>query len=189
MCQIQNRKEETIMATKKPIWILIEMVVIVFWLLGSVKQAVAETKEFRIVSQFSKLDIMPVGDAEGHIFYNAELRGLSFEDGEVAVYVSWGQGELTKGIGPYDGYVKHIHQDGSTIVYKVQATMKVAPDGKTSLHEGGKGEITMGTGRFEGIKGSISYTGKRLTAISPGLKETRGDTIIEGTMTYTLPSK
>jgi hypothetical protein len=61
------------MATKKSIWILIGMVVIMAWLLGSVTQAVAETKEFRIVCQLSKMEIMPVGDVEGHIFYIAEL--------------------------------------------------------------------------------------------------------------------
>jgi hypothetical protein len=177
------------MATKKSIWILIGMVVIMAWLLGSVTQAVAETKEFRIVCQFSKMEIMPVGDVEGHIFYIVEARGLAFVDGEVAVYVAWGQGEGIKGIGPAYGYAKYIYQDGSTIVFKSQHTVRVAPDGKNSLFEDGKGEITMGTGRFEGIKGSISYTGKRFTAISPGLKETRGDMIFEGTMTYTLPSK
>ena len=177
------------MATRKCTWILIGMVVIMTWLLGSVIQAGAETKEIRIVSQFSRMDILPVGVVEGHIFYTAEVRGLVLVDGEVAVYVGWAKGEILKGIGPYDGYVKHIHQDGSTIVYKFQADVKIAPDGKTSLHEDCKGEITMGTGRFEGIKGSVSYSGKRLTAISPGLKETRGDMIFEGTMTYTLPSK
>ena len=177
------------MATKKSIWILIGMVVIMAWLLGSVIQAVAETKEVRTVCQFSKLEIMPVGDVEGHIFYIAETRGLAFVDGEVAVYVGWAKGETIKGIGPYDGYTKYTYEDGSTIVYKGQAAVRVAPDGKTSLHEDGRGEITMGTGRFEGIKGSVSYTGKRFTAISPGLKETRGDMVFEGTMTYTLPSK
>jgi hypothetical protein len=177
------------MAKKKSIWILIGMVVIMAWLLGSVIQAVAETKEVRTVFQFSKLEFMPVGDVEGHIFYIAEVRGLAFVDGEVAVYVGWAQGEGIKGIGPVYGYSKYIYQDGSTIVIKVQATVRVAPDGKTSLHEDGKGEITMGTGRFEGIKGSISYTGKRFTAISPGLKETRGDMIFEEIWTYTLPCK
>ncbi len=177
------------MNTKKSIIISISILVIMAWLLGSVTQAVAETKKYRSVAQFSKAEYMPVGDVEGHILAIFEWRGLVFVDGEVGVCVGWTQVDLIKGVGPAQGYYKVTYEDGSTTVTKYQFAAKIASDGKTGLYENGKGEFIMGTGRFAGIKGTDSYTGKRIMPISPGLKEARGDFIIDGTMTYTLPSK
>jgi len=177
------------MNTKKSIIISISILVITAWLLGSVTQSVAETMKFRIVGQFSRAEYMPVGDVEGHILAIFEFRGLGFADGEVAVISGCAYGDFIKGVGPVHNYVKWIYEDGSTTVSKNQFTSKIAPDGKIALYEDGKGEYTMGTGRFAGIKGSVSFKGKRITPISPGLKESRGDFFTEGTMTYTLPSK
>ena len=177
------------MITKKFIWIFIGILVIMAWLLGSVTQTLAETKKYRLVAQFSKVEFMPVGDVEGHFLGVLEFRGLVFVDGEVGVCVGWTQVDLIKGIGPAQGYYKVTYEDGSTTTTKHHFTAKIAPDGKTGLYEDGKGEFMMGTGRFAGIKGTDSYTGKRFLPISAGLKEARGDFICEGTMTYTLPSK
>jgi hypothetical protein len=170
-------------------WILILILVIAAWLLGSVTQARAETKKYRSVAQFSKAEYMPIGDIEGHIFAMFEFRGVVFIDGEVAVFTGWAFGDFIKGVGPVQNYYKLVYEDGSTQVLKSKFTSKIAPDGKTGVYEDGKGEFIMGTGRFVGIKGTDSYIGKRIVPISPGLKEARGDFIIEGTQTYTLPSK
>jgi len=171
-------------------WILILILIIAAWLLGSVTQAVAETKKYRSVAQFSKAEYMPIGDIEGHIFAMFEFRGLVFIDGEVAVFTGWAQGDFIKGVGLVQNYYKLVYEDGSTQVLKSKFINKyTAPDGKTGVYEDGKGEFIMGTGRFVGIKGTDSYTGKRIMPISPGLKEARGDFIIEGTQTYTLPPK
>jgi hypothetical protein len=170
-------------------WILILILIIAAWLLGSVTQAVAETKKYRSVAQFSKAEYMPIGDIEGHIFAMFEFRGLVFIDGEVAVFTGWAQGDFIKGVGLVQNYYKLVFEDGSTQVLKSKFTSKLAPDGKTGVYEDGKGEFIMGTGRFAGIKGTDSYTGKRIMPISPGLKEARGDFIIDGIQTYTLPPK
>ena len=177
------------MNTKKSIIISISILVITAWLLGSVTQSVAETKKYRSVGQFSKAEYMPIGDVEGHFFAMFEFRGLVFIDGEVAVLTGWAFGDFIKGVGPVLNYYKLVYEDGSTQVLKSKFTSKIAPDGKTGLYEDGKGEFIMGTGRFAGIKGTDSYIGKRIMPISPGLKEARGDFVIEGTQTYTLPSK
>jgi hypothetical protein len=170
-------------------WILILILIIAAWLLGSFTEAVAETKKYRSVAQFSKAEYMPIGDIEGHIFAMFEFRGLVFIDGEVAVFTGWAQGDFIKGVGLVQNYYKLVYEDGSTQVLKSKFTSKIAPDGKTGLYEDGKGEFIMGTGRFAGIKGTDSYTGKRIMPISPGLKEARGDFIIEGIQTYTLLPK
>ena len=171
------------------IWSLIGILVIAGWLLGSVTQSSAETKNYRVVAQFSRVEMFPVGDVEGHFIAMFEFRGLAFIEGEVAVYSGVAYGDFTKGVGPVHNYVKMIYEDGSTTVSKNQFNARIAPDGKVALYEDGKGEFIMGTGRFAGIKGSTSFKGKRITPLSPGLKETRGDMFVDGTMTYTLPPK
>ncbi|HMK51462.1 MAG TPA: hypothetical protein VK551_03060 [Thermodesulfobacteriota bacterium] len=174
------------MNTKKSIMIFIGLLIIMAWLLGSVTQAVAETKKMRYVAYFPKAEFTPVGDVEGHYLGTFEFRGLAFVDGEVAIGSGIAYGDFMKGVGPVTSYVKYVFEDGSTMqtINKFKAT--IAPDGKTGLYEDGKGEFTMGTGRFAGIKGTLSWTGKRLAGFS---KETRGEFFTEGTMTYTLPPK
>ena len=176
------------MITKKFIWIFIGILVIMAWLLGSVSQAVAESKQFRNVGQFSKMEMIQAGDVEGHLLLIWEWRGLQFSDGEVAVLSGWGTCDIIKGNGPCEGYYLAKYEDGSTVVSRTKFITTTSPDGKSAAYEG-TGEYTGGTGRFAGIKGSLSMKAKRITPISPGLKETRGDVVADGTATYTLPSK
>ena len=177
------------MTTKKLTWVLFCILVFSAWVLGSGTQAFAETKQFRLVFQVSKADVLPVGDTAEHNLSQVEARGLMFVDGEVAVYTSWSQGDIIKGTGEVRGYAKEVYQDGSTTIRKTQFKTTIAPDGKSVLLEDGKSEFIMGTGRFDGIKGGLTFKGRAFTPISIGLKETRGDMVYEGTMTYTLPSK
>lgn len=48
----------------------------------------------------------------------------------------------------------------------------------------GKGEFIKGTGKYEGIKGNVSFTGGYVT---PFGKETKGDSVMNVTANYTLP--
>jgi len=48
----------------------------------------------------------------------------------------------------------------------------------------GKGEYIKGTGKYEGIKGNLSFDGYYVT---PYNKETQGDAVINVKGTYTLP--
>jgi len=68
---------------------------------------------------------------------------------------------------------------------KWQCNVSLPPGGKLPLIKG-EGKYTKGTGRFKGIKGTISFTGRYITPYS---KETKGDMYIEVTSTYTLPSQ
>jgi hypothetical protein len=174
------------MNTKKSIMIFIGLLVITAWLLGSFTEAVAETKKWRYVGYMPKAEFQPVGDVEGHSLGIFEFRGLAFVDGEVAIASGVAYGDFVKGVGPVTNYVKYVFEDGSTMDSTSRFKATIAPDMKTGLWEDGKGEFTKGTGRFAGIKGSLSWTGKRLTGFS---KETRGEHFCDGTMTYTLPSK
>ena len=68
---------------------------------------------------------------------------------------------------------------------KYKLTVEI-PAGKKLPTLKGKGEYIKGTGRFEGIKGTLSLNGYYVT---PYGKETKGDLVVNVTGTYTLPSK
>jgi hypothetical protein len=176
----KSKKEETTMPTKKLIWALFGIFVISAWVLGSAKQAMAETLNYKSYTYGTKQEILPIGDVEGHVLISNVRRGFFvFENGDVATSYQVVQTEQTKGGGPVLMYTTLTFPDGSTIIIKNQGTVG-----------GGSGvlrsEIIKGTGRFEGSKGT--YTSK--IKLIPPEKEEPGPKILgEGTINYTLPSK
>ena len=175
------------MVTKKSMWVLFGILVVSVWVLGSAIQAGAETFKVKISTYATQLDRLPVGDVEGHAYQTCLRRGLAFfENGDIATYTNWSVGDYTKGKGPVEGYTLFSFEDGSTIVYKLHGIWEPGPKG---LPLGkGDGEFTQGTGRFEGIKGNLTWTGKGYTGYSKE-KGLLADVLIEATATYTLPTK
>ena len=150
----------------------------------SVTQAGAATMKFRLVLFHTKVEIIKVEDVEGHIVGVYESTGLaSLETGEVAVFeVLGGTFDYTKGTGIHDGYTRLTFEDGSTIFIKGQGTTRPDPKGKGSLFEGGTGEIYQGSGRYAGIQGRASYTGRRVVPVGAGAQ-----LYLDYVLTYTLP--
>lgn len=180
------------MATRKmsiKIWGLIGILVIAAWLFGSVTQSLAETKtmNYRLSAYIVHFEVLPVGDVEGHIVSTFSRKGLAFLDtGEVATFTSWGTYDAIKGKGTFEYYSMLTFEDGSTTVAKGRGMGEPGPKGLTVYK--GTAEYTKGTGRFEGIKGSLSFTGRLLTPYSKE-KGTLGDAYFDFTSTYTLPPK
>jgi len=175
------------MATKKSIWVIIGFLVISAWVLGSFIQAGAETLKYKFSAYNTQIEFFQVGDMEGHIIRISLARGLAFfENGDVATYTNWATGDFIKGKGPIDGYAILTFEDGSTIVQKFKSIWEPGPRG-FSVGKG-TGEFTKGTGRYEGIKGSTTFSGKSYTLHSKE-KGTFGDFAMEVTATYTLPQK
>jgi hypothetical protein len=175
------------MATKKSIWILIGMIVITAWTLGSATQASAQTYtvKCRDTGQLAKVHIIEVGDVPGHILGVGEGAGvLSCDDGSVATTSVKSMSDYTKGSGKTHLYELATYEDGSTTWTKGEFTVNPNPDGKTARWEG-TFEYIKGTGRFEGIQGSGTFTGKRFAPV-PGMATQHFSDI---TGTYTLPSK
>jgi hypothetical protein len=153
-----------------------------------VTQAMAETKtvKSKTTSYITNVEFIPVFDVKGHIIGVFERRGVAiFETGEVAAYLSRATFDLTKRQGPVQGYSQLTYKDGSTAVFKWQCNLSLPPEWKLGFVKG-KGEYIKGTGRFKGIKGTVSFTGRFIT---PNSKETKGDLYVESTSTYTLPSQ
>ena len=167
-------------ATKGPV----EILCIVACLLMSASQAGAETEKTRTVYRLSKTEVLEVGDLTGHIIGVVEQKGLSFsENGEVGTYSGCATFDYINGSGKHEAYSITTYEDGSTIVTKSQGTTKASEDGKISVFEG-TFTYTGGTGRFKGIKGKGSYTGKRVAPLDVG-----ADSYNDVTSTYTVPSK
>lgn len=128
----------------------------------------AETLKWRLSQQVIKFESIEVGDVPGHVVGVGETRGLAFfENGEIATLSGKVTIDYTNGSGPHMAYLFHTFEDGSAFVIKIQGTTTADPGGKTAPF---KGELSFvqGNGRFAGIKGSGTYTGKRLTPVAAG---------------------
>jgi len=131
----------------------------------------------------SKVEVMQIGDAPSHVVGIADASGLSFQDsGEVANYSGKIFFDLTDGTGPHQAYAVVTFEDKSTLISLNKGVTTAHPDG-TSTFEGTFTYIG-GTGRFSGVKGGGSYTGKRMAPWAPG---GAADSFSDSVATYTLP--
>jgi hypothetical protein len=127
-----------------------------------------------------KTEVVPIPDAEGHIVRFTLREGAQiFENGELAWIKSVLYVNIIKGAGPFEMYATITFQDGSTITTHNKGILE-ATAAKWA------GEITHGTGRFQGIKGTITTSSKMLP---PEKGEVMGKSLGEGTLVYTLPGK
>jgi len=175
------------MATRKSMWVLIGFFIITAWLLGFVIEAQADTMKCRIARVNTKEQTMPVSHEEGRDLVIVESQGLAFfENGDIANFKS--QAIADRATGPGKGsqaisYIYFTFEDGSSIIVRLEFRSIADPSGKISTKT--VGEIIKGTGRFEGIKGTFSSTGKKL----PPIKDEADKYFADATITYTLPSK
>jgi hypothetical protein len=154
--------------TKCKVRVLIALVTTL--LLISVTQVGAGTMKYRVVLYHTKVEVMKIVNIEGHIVGIYESTGLATLDtGEVGVVSQKGTFDYIKGAGTHDGYSRLTLEDGSTIDIEFEGTTRPNPNGKGSLFESTSVVITQGGGRYTGIKGGGSYTGRRIVpAIGTG---------------------
>ncbi len=118
-----------------------------------------------------------VGDVADHWVGVYKCEGISSTEGvEAGIFEFWGTGDYIAGRGPEQGYYTVTYDDGSAVHGKFEDILTPDEGGKTSTCKGTY-QITSGTDRFAGIKGSGSYTCK-----SYGSKG-----YYDWTETYTLP--
>jgi len=186
---LKTKKEETIMRkSKMKIAILgcIGVFLIATLILVPAAQAGEVTVKYQIINRTSKMEYVLVPDVKGHVVGVLERRGVGifegadFEKGETAAQKAMVTFDLIKGKGSLQGYVLWTFKDGSTFICSIQGT-------KTRATNKGTAIFIKGTGRFEGIKGKTSWSGKYITPYTKD--ETKGDAIIDATGTYTLPKK
>jgi len=178
-------KEEKIMAAKKLLSRFFVLTVIAICVLGSAIQAGAESMKMMVTCGALKGERFPVGDVEGlGTAYIVRDGAFVLDDGEfgslrVLAVVHTGPG---KGI--FLGINVFTFADGSTIVTTSQpGSFWPDPDKKVAALQKSMGEIINGTGRFKGIKGTQTMTGKML---KPLKGDFAGKAYSEFILNYTL---
>jgi hypothetical protein len=171
------------MATKKSIFVLFGILVISAWFLEPAVQVEAETMNGKLFNHVTHREAVPVGDVEGHLISLTVREGvMNFDNGEAAWIKGAIYSDSVKGSGYIDQYVTLTFEDGSTIISHSKGTFEAASARSAKW----TGEITKGTGRFQGIKGTMTAGGKFLPLEKGELgPKVRG----EATYNYTLPSK
>ena len=173
------------MATKKSMCVLLGILVISVWSIGSAIQAGAETLKGKVALTVTKNETIPVNDEEGHVLGLQIMEGLAlFENGEIAKIRNHNVYDLIPGKGGQAiNYNIWTFEDGSIVVNRTQRLM--VPDQSGNLSYKLTSDFIKGTGRFEGIKGTGSATGKNFAAS----KGEAGRVFMDFTWTYTLPTK
>jgi hypothetical protein len=162
------------MATRKSMWVLMGILIISAWVLGSASMAQAENLKCRLISMATKVETNKIDDQEGHVMGLYERKGLMLHDnGEVANELNRGVFDNIKGVSKWEGYCIQAFKDGSTMVMKHKGTNNKGQIVEASF------ELIKGTGRFEGIKGRGTFTGQDHGSFN----------YLQFTGTYTLPQK
>ncbi len=151
-----------------------------------ITQAGAETMNFKLVSMYEKIEWIKVTQTEGVMIGVMDRKGLSiFENGEIATTSCRGLLDTKKG---WQGYSSMIFEDDSTLLLSWKGPTSLSrPAGGKYVVYGLTFEYAKGTGRFKGIKGNGTFTGK-----APQWDEdykAKGFTYYEFTGTYALPSQ
>lgn len=139
---------------------------------------------------YSKRDVLPVGDQDGHILMLAEVNGTNtdasgtgFQNGSSVSVKEIS--DLVRGSGPSEGYCTITDgRDGTVVAIKGQITTTMKSDGTPKTTFKGKWRYVQGTGKYEGIQGEGSYEGyfvaqDRYHVDWKGSKSMRSDSVSE----------
>lgn len=176
------------MVTKKSILVFFDILLVSAWVLGPAIKAGAETLKCQTSGNAVKMERMPIPDVEGHTINMVMRDGLAFfENGQITDLKSFSTWDGIEGQGGWvEGYSLFTFVDGSTIFISYHQLREADPEGWLAYFNKDNGVILKGTGRFEGIKGSLLGTGKEF---KPEKGEFTGKATNDWTFTYTLPAK
>ena len=172
------------MATKKFIVVFVGLFILISWLSGFSPNATAETLKGKGVGAIGKFEMLPVGDVENHnIGLNTREGMVVFENGEVATTKAIAVWDIVRnGSGWAKGYITFTFIDGSTITTNFnQQYAPAKAEGSAQYDTKITGDILKGTGKFEGIKGTISTTTTQMKAEKG---ESAGKSISDMILTY-----
>jgi hypothetical protein len=155
------------MATKKSFFVLLGLFFITAGFLGFANGVGAETLKLQVPNVVTKVEPFPVENIQGTVLLPMVRDGLFvLENGELGSMKFVGTAYATVGKGgSFSGYIEYIFGDGSTIVGAIAGTFWPDPEGKLAGFQKGSGELINGVGRFKGIKGTLTMTGKLLQLI------------------------
>ena len=145
----------------------------------------AETTNYTTISYITDLKVMPSAIEEAPTLALLKRRGVSTEEGgEKALYQMECVAFIYKDRTEANGISLYTYDDGSTKVLKWEYTGK--DENGDGLSEGkGTGSYISGSGRFEGLKGTVEFEAKYLTSYAPD-KGTLGDAVMTVVSNYTV---
>jgi len=174
------------MATKKTFFVLLGLFFITAGFLGFANGVCAETLKLQVTNVVTKIEAIPIENIEGTVILPMVRDGVFVsENGEVGSmkFIGTAYGVVGKG-GSFFGYLVYIFGDGSTIVGTIQpGTFWPDPEGKLAGIQKASGELINGSGRFKGIKGTQTMTGKLLKLVKGEIASKVYNDFI---LTYTL---
>ncbi|MFB3061958.1 MAG: hypothetical protein ACE10C_11385 [Candidatus Binatia bacterium] len=132
------------------------------------RTAGAETLKWRQGLRIAEVESTPVGNMPGRVVGTGESKGVAFfENGEVAATVNMFTFFYTDGSGPAVSFGQYAFEDGATFVIEFKVNSTANKRDKTTEF---KGEFSFiyGSGRFAGIKGSGTASGKRFAPLGAG---------------------
>ncbi len=134
--------------------------------LGTTMSMAASTKiagQFK--QKYTKQEVLPVPQAEGHILMLTETQGSNTNRGQ-SDYMDSAQivlreiVDLEQGNGSHSGYVIETSSNGDEVIAKFSGQITtVMVEGKPNTTMKGSWSKIRGTGEYEGIKGSGTYDG------------------------------
>lgn len=132
----------------------------------------AEEVAGRSVTHTQKSESMEVGDVPGHFVGVSQWAGLSFytkgpDNEEIVPRTGITIFDVVKGKGTMIVYEVKTFKDGSTMVTKSSGTQTPTNGGKKAAFEG-TWELTGGTGRYAGVKGTGTFKGGRIGDLKTG---------------------
>jgi len=171
---------------KKSSWLIVSLFVFSVGFLCSVPQAMAETLSYKFLIPVTQRQVVQVGDVPNHWVGIVVREGsATLETGEMAWVKGVASFDTIKGGGPFILYSTLTFQDGSTIITLLKGISEEhSASGPPEVRN--TSEIIKGTGRFEGIKGTVSGATKSMPLEKGELGE---KALGERTMNYTLPKK
>lgn len=141
--------------------------------------------KFKAVSHVSKVQLMHVQDDEKHVIGIYEHQGVAlFEKGGDGAFLDRGGFDMYVPAGTHLGYARITFKDGSFFDFRYQGEEYRKP-GEDLPYIKGTARFMKGGGRYQGIKGTLTYDGGYLTAYDPK-KGTAGDSVVSYQATYTL---
>jgi hypothetical protein len=165
---------------------IVSIFMIGVWLLGSVPQASAETLNFKMFNHVTKQEMFPIADVAGHVVGVAVREGVAvLESGELGWHKITQSLDFIKGAGTLEAYLTYTFLDGSGFTVHTKGTVEATPQGVSSAAKI-TGDIIQGTGRFQGIKGTMTTSVKLLP---PEKGELGSKALSEASVLYTLPGK
>ena len=172
---------------KSRVWGFLGVLFVWVWVIGPETEVGAETMKLRVSDEVAKADGFPVGDVQRHNIVSIMRDGsMVSEKGETGLVKTLVVNDVKpNGSLSFFGYLVLTFSDGSTVLLSFQqGKFSIVPEGEFAGSQEATGELISGSGRFNGIKGTMSMTGEIL-------KSTRGEfagkAYNEFILTYTLP--